>query len=75
MSMCVKQQVFGTMCRIMDINFYKKTHYKIMESYRHDIMMRKIKEREDKEFRNMFIKIFLIIVIAILLLAIINNYR
>jgi hypothetical protein len=59
----------------MDINFYKKTHYKIMESYRHDIMMRKIKEREDKEFRNMFIKIFLIIVIAILLLAVINNYR
>ena len=46
-----------------------------MESYRHDIMMRKIKEREDKEFRNMFIKIFLIIVIAILLLAVINNYR
>jgi len=73
--MYVKQQVFGTMCRIMDINFYKKTHYKIMESYRHDIMMRKIKEREDKEFRNMFIKIFLIIVIAILLLAVINNYR
>jgi hypothetical protein len=59
----------------MDINFYKKTHYKIIESYRHDIMMRKIKEREDKEFRNMFIKIFLIIVIAILLLAVINNYR
>ena len=46
-----------------------------MESYRHDIMMRKIKEKEDKEFRNMFIKIFLIIVIAILLLAVINNYR
>ena len=46
-----------------------------MESYRHDIMMRKIKEREDKEFRNMFIKIFLIIVIAVLLLAVINNYR
>lgn len=73
--MYVKQLVFGIMCRIMDINFYKKTHYKIMESYRHDIMMRKIKEREDKEFRNMFIKIFLIIVIAILLLAVINNYR
>jgi len=73
--MYVKPQVFGIMCRIMDINFYKKTHYKIMESYRHDIMMRKIKEREDKEFRNMFIKIFLIIVIAILLLAVINNYR
>ena len=46
-----------------------------MESYRHDIMMRKIKQKEDKEFRNMFIKIFLIIVIAVLLLAVINNYR
>jgi hypothetical protein len=59
----------------MDINFFKKTHYKIIENFRHDIMMRKIKEREDKEFRNMFIKIFLIIVIVILLLAVINNYR
>jgi hypothetical protein len=66
--MYVKQQVFGTMCRIMDINFYKKTHYKIMESYRHDIMMRKIKEREDKEFRKFFIKISLII-IAIVMIA------
>ena len=56
------------MCRIMDINFYKKTHYKIMESYRHDIMMRKIKEREDKEFRKFFIKISLII-IAIVMIA------
>jgi len=43
----------------MDINFYKKTHYKIMESYRHDIMMRKIKEREDKLFRKMFINVLI----------------
>jgi len=61
------------MCRIMDINFYKKTHYKIMESYRHDIMMRKIKEREDKLFRKMFIKILLIIVIAIVLITLITR--
>ena len=59
----------------MDINFFKKTHYKIIENFRHDIIMRKLKQKEDKEFRNMFIKIFLIIVIAILLLAVINNYR
>jgi hypothetical protein len=55
----------------MDINFYKKTHYKIMESYRHDIMMRKIKEREDKEFRNMFIKISLIITAIVLLVTVV----
>jgi hypothetical protein len=59
------------MCRIMDINFYKKTHYKIMESYRHDIMMRKIKEREDKEFRKLFIKIFLIITAIVLLVTVV----
>jgi len=59
------------MCRIMDINFYKKTHYKIMESYRHDIMMRKIKEREDKLFRKMFIKISLIITAIVLLVTVV----
>jgi len=59
------------MCRIMDINFYKKTHYKIMESYRHDIMMRKIKEREDKEFRKLFIKISLIITAIVLLVTVV----
>jgi hypothetical protein len=69
--MYVKQQAFGTMCRIMDINFYKKSHYKIMESYRHDIMMRKIKEREDKEFRKLFIKISLIITAIVLLFTVV----
>jgi len=59
------------MCRIMDINFYKKTHYKIMESYRHNIMMRKIKEREDKLFRKMFIKISLIITAIVLLVTVV----
>ena len=57
----------------MDINYYKTQHQKIREQFRHDIIMRKLKEKEDKEFRNMFIKIFLIIVIAILLLTIIAN--
>jgi hypothetical protein len=33
--------------------------------------MRKLKEKEDKEFKNMFIKIFLIIVVALLLLTLI----
>ena len=55
----------------MDINFYKKTHYKIMESYRHDIMMRKIKEKEDKLFRKMFIKISLIITAIVLLVTVV----
>jgi hypothetical protein len=59
------------MCRIMDINFYKKSHYKIMESYRHDIMMRKIKQREDKLFINMFIKISLIITAIVLLVTVV----
>jgi hypothetical protein len=59
----------------MDINYYHKQHDKIKEQFRNDIIMSKIKQKEDKEFRNMFIKIFLIIVIAVLLLAIINNYK
>ena len=59
----------------MDINFYSKKHEQIRQNFRHDIIMRKLKQKEDKEFRNMFIKIFLIIVIAVLLLAVINNYR
>jgi hypothetical protein len=59
----------------MDINYHNKTHHNIIENFRHDIIMRKLKQKEDKEFRNMFIKIFLIIVIAVLLLAVINNYR
>jgi len=59
------------MCRIMDINFYKKSHYKIMESYRHDLMMLKIKEREDKEFRKLFIKISSIIIAIVLLVTVV----
>jgi hypothetical protein len=69
--MYVKLQAFGTMCRNMDINWYHKQHDKIKQQFRHDIIMRKLKEKEDKEFKNMFIKIFLIIVVALLLLTLI----
>jgi hypothetical protein len=62
------------MCRIMDLNYYQKQHEKIRQQFRHDIIMRKLKEKEDKEYKNMFIKIFLIIVIVILILTVINNY-
>ena len=71
--MYVKPQAFGTMCRNMDINWYHKQHHKIREQFRHDIIMGKIKEREDKEFRYMFIKILLIIVIAIVLITLITR--
>ena len=75
--MCVRLLAFGTiyngttMCRNMDINYYHKQHDKIKQQFRHDIIMRKLKEKEDKEFKNMFIKLTLIIVIAILLLTVI----
>jgi len=57
----------------MDINYYHKQHEKIKEQFRHDIIMSKIKEREDKLFRKMFIKILLIIVIAIVLITLITR--
>ena len=57
----------------MDLNYYQKQHDKIRQQFRHDIIMRKLKEKEDKEFKNMFIKIALIVVIALLLLTIIAN--
>ena len=56
----------------MDLNYYQKQHDKIRQQFRHDIIMRKLKEKEDKEFKNMFIKLTLIIVI--LILTVINNY-
>ena len=69
--MFVKPQAFGTMCRNMDINYYHKQHDKIKEQFRHDIIMGKIKEREDKLFRNMFIKISLIITAIVLLVTVV----
>jgi len=61
------------MCRNMDINYYHKQHEKIKQQFRHDIIMQKIKQKEDKEFRYMFIKILLIIVIAIVLITLITR--
>jgi hypothetical protein len=55
----------------MDTEYLVKQHNKITQQFRHDIIMRKIKEKEDKEFRNMFIKLLLVIVIALLLLTLI----
>ncbi len=59
------------MCRNMDINYYHKQHEKIKEQFRHDIIMSKIKQREDKLFRNMFIKISLIITAIVLLVTVV----
>jgi hypothetical protein len=69
--MYVRQLVFGTMCRNMDINYYHKQHDKIKEQFRHDIIMSKIKQREDKLFINMFIKISLIITAIVLLVTVV----
>ena len=55
----------------MDINYYHKQHDKIKEQFRHDIIMSKIKEREDKEFRKFFIKISLIITAIVLLVTVV----
>ena len=73
MNMFVKQQVFGTMCRIMDINYYQKQHEKIRQQFRHDNIMRKLKQREDREFRNMFIKVVLILIIFALIIYVITE--
>ena len=59
------------MCRNMDINYYHKQHDKIKEQFRHDIIMGKIKQREDKLFRDMFIKISLIIISIVLLVTVV----
>jgi hypothetical protein len=55
----------------MDINYYHKQHDKIKQQFRHDIIMRKLKEREDRLYRNMFIKLSLVIVIALLFMTLI----
>lgn len=57
----------------MDLNYYQKEHDKIKAQFRHDIIMRKLKEREDRLFKTMFIKVILIIIIAALLLYIISK--
>ena len=55
----------------MDLNYYQKQHDKIRQQFRHDIIMQKLKEKEDREYKNMFIKLLLIFVIAILLITLI----
>ena len=48
-----------------------KQHEKIRQQFRHDAIMRQLKKREDKLFRDMFIKMFLIITIFVLLIYLI----
>jgi uncharacterized membrane protein len=55
----------------MDLNYYHKQHEKIKQQFRHDIIMQKLKEKENKEYKNMFIKLLLIFVIAVLLITLI----
>jgi hypothetical protein len=55
----------------MDTEYLVKQHNKIKQQFRHDIIMRKLKEREDRLYRNMFIKLSLVIVIALLLMTLI----
>jgi hypothetical protein len=57
----------------MDLNYYQKQHDKIRQQFRHDIIMQKLKEKENKEYKNMFIKLLLIIVIAVLLITLITR--
>lgn len=57
----------------MDINHYNKQHEKIRQQFRHDAIMRELKKREDKLFKDMFIKIFLVITIFILLVYLITK--
>jgi len=59
------------MCRNMDINYYHKQHEKIKQQFRHDIIMQKLKEKEYREYKNMFIKLLLIFVISVLLITLI----
>ena len=57
----------------MDLNWYQKEHDKIRQQFRHDNIMRKLKQREDREFRNMFIKTVLILIIFVLIIYIISK--
>ncbi len=50
-----------------------KQHEKIRQQFRHDNIMRKLKQREDSEFRNMFIKVVLILIIFVLIIYIISK--
>ena len=73
MTMLEKLHHFGTMCRNMDINYYHKQHEKIRQQFRHDAIMREIKKREDKLFRDMFIKTVLVLIIIVLIIYVISE--
>ena len=47
-----------------------KQHEKIRQQFRHDAIMRDIKKRENKLFKDMFIKVVLILVIFFLIVYI-----
>jgi len=49
-----------------------KQHDKIGQQFRHDAIMRDIKKREDKLFRDMFIKLFLVLIIFVLIIYIVS---
>jgi len=49
-----------------------KQHDKIRQQFRHDAIMRDIKKREDKLFRDMFIKLFLVLIIFVLIIYIVS---
>jgi uncharacterized membrane protein len=55
----------------MDTEYLVKQHNKITQQFRHDIIMQKLKEKENEEYKNMFIKLLLIFVIAVLLITLI----
>jgi hypothetical protein len=55
----------------MNINYYYKQQEKIKKQFINDALMLQIKKREDKLFRDMFIKIFLVIIIFLLLVYLI----
>ena len=50
-----------------------KQHEKIRQQFRHDNIMRKLKQREDREFRNMFIKTVLILIIFVFIIYMITK--
>ena len=50
-----------------------KQHEKIRQQFRHDNIMSKLKKREYREFRNMFIKVVLILIIFALIIYVITE--
>jgi hypothetical protein len=57
----------------MNINYYYKQQEKIKKQFINDALMLQIKKREDKLLKDMFIKIFLVIIIFLLLVYLITK--